>query len=162
MKIRKQASELTLEDVTAFPVWKFALDEESEEGQDEATVRPCKVSGAVDPSEGMLIIRAVFILADGTKMLGCVSRPNHADYGLGALQPVILTKRGQVLFWHGVIAPGPKRLAQYYEKLERDSTRIFPIKVLSDVPLIGPPITAEIPGFLVLEDFKTGRTRTVT
>ena len=40
MKIRKQVYQLTLDDLERTPVWEFALDEEVEEGQDEATVRP--------------------------------------------------------------------------------------------------------------------------
>jgi len=40
MRIRKQVHELTIEDLEAHPAWQFALDEEAEEGQDEATVRP--------------------------------------------------------------------------------------------------------------------------
>src|SRR5882724_9722481 len=39
-QIRKQVYELTLEDLVAFPAWEFALDEEGEPDQDEATVRP--------------------------------------------------------------------------------------------------------------------------
>ena len=38
MKIRKKANELTLDYLSKFAVWEFALDEEGEEGQDETTV----------------------------------------------------------------------------------------------------------------------------
>jgi hypothetical protein len=162
VKIRKQVYDLTLADLNKFPVWEFALDEEGEEGQDEATVRPCDISGAVDPSEGMFIVRATFALADGTKMLGYLTPSVQANGGLGALQPVIITERGQVLFWHGVITPDAQRLAQNYDKLGRDASRVFPIQATTDVELIGPPIRTEIPGFVALEDFKTGKTKTVT
>jgi hypothetical protein len=40
MRIRKQACELTSQVFEPFSMWEFALDEEGEEGQDEATVRP--------------------------------------------------------------------------------------------------------------------------
>ena len=40
MKISKQVYNLTADDFSAYPVWEFASDEEGEEGQDEATVRP--------------------------------------------------------------------------------------------------------------------------
>jgi hypothetical protein len=49
MNFRKQVYELTVEDLRQHPVWEFALDEEGEEGQDEATVRPFVSSGSVDP-----------------------------------------------------------------------------------------------------------------
>ena len=161
MKIRKQVYELTLDDVSKFPVWEFALDEEGEEGQDEATVRPVQISGRLDPTDGPFIIRALFTLADGTQMRGCLTTPTDADDGLGTLQPVIITEHGQLLFWHGVIAPSAQIVAESYAKLEREAARVFPIQVASDVELVGAPIHAIIPGFLVLEDWKTGKTRTV-
>jgi hypothetical protein len=168
MKIRKQVYELTLDDVRQSPVWEFALDEEGEEGQDEATVRPCIVSGPLDSADGPFIIRAVFTLADGTKMHGCLTI--QGDDGLppviitdilGTLQPVIITDCGQVLFWHGVIGPDAQSLAQSYTKLGRDAARAFPIQVVSDVELVGAPVHATIPGFMVLEDWQSGKTKTV-
>jgi hypothetical protein len=37
---RKPVDQLELSDLTAFPVWEFAIDEEAIEGQDETWVRP--------------------------------------------------------------------------------------------------------------------------
>jgi hypothetical protein len=162
MKIRKQVYELTLDDVSQFPVWEFALDEEGEEGQDEATMRPCEISGALDPSDGIFIVRATFTLADGTKMCGFLTPPVPCDAGFGRLQPVIITDRGQVSFWHGVLAPDTQSLAQSYGKLGRDAGNTFPVQVISDVELVGAPVRASIEGFIVLEDWRTGKTRTVT
>jgi len=34
-RIRKQVYELTLDDLSRFPIWEFSLDSEAEEGQDE-------------------------------------------------------------------------------------------------------------------------------
>src|SRR5580765_5204572 len=95
-RIRKQVYELSLQDLHSSPVWEFALDEEGAEGQDEATVRPYEISGPIDPAEGMFIIRAAFILRDGTKMVGYLTPPFQGDGTLGTLQPVIITKDGQV------------------------------------------------------------------
>jgi hypothetical protein len=161
MKIRKQVYELTLRDLDRFPAWEFALDEEGEEGQDEATVRPCEVSGPIDPSEGMFIVRAAFTLADGTKLCGFLTPPFHHNDGLGTLQPVIITERGQVMFWRGMCGPKAKDLAQNYEKLGRSADCVFPIEVVSDVELVGGHVRTTIPGFMVLEDFETGKTTIV-
>jgi hypothetical protein len=81
MKIRKQFDELTLDDVRRFPVWEFALDDGGEEEQDEETERPWKISGPLDPSDGMFSVRASFTLADGTKMNGCSTPPLPGDLG---------------------------------------------------------------------------------
>jgi len=87
MKIRKHVYDLSLDDLRKFPIWKFALDEEGDEGQDETTVRPYKISGAFDPSYGMCVVRALFTLADGSKMQGYLTPPFPDDDSLGIVQP---------------------------------------------------------------------------
>jgi len=162
MRIRKPISELKLDDLRQFPVWEYASGEEGDAGHDESTVRPCRIVGAVDPSVGMLHVRAEFQLADGTKMLGYVSTTSDGDEGLGALQPVIVTNRGQVFFWYGVIEPDAKELKKRYKILGRTAKEVFPIEVAFDVELTCTPIRATIPGFMVLEDWRSGETRAVT
>ena len=162
MKIRKQVYQLTLEDLSKSPVWEFALDEEGEEGQDEATVRPYEFSGVLDTSDGMFIVRAFFILADGSRFLGYLTPPVQGDEGLGTLQPIIVTQQGQVGFWRGVVAPDSARLSHFYGLLGKDASQVFPIRYESEVDLSGGKITGSIPGFLVLEDFRTQKTRILT
>jgi hypothetical protein len=160
-KIRKQVYHLTLEDLSRFPVWEFALDEEGEEGQDEATVRPYGVSGDLDASEGMFIVRAFFTLTDGSRLLGHLTPPAQGDTDLGVIQPTIVTKSGQINFWCGIVAPKPAHLTQYYEWLGNDAGRVFPIYFESEFDLVGGKITGTIPGFLLVEDLSTRRTKTL-
>lgn len=154
MKIRKQVYELTLDDFESFSVWEFALNEEGEEGQDEATVRPFKFEKVLDPSEGMFVIRADFTLADGTRMIGFLTPPVDEDKSLGTLQPIIITNQGQIGFWHGLMAPGPAVLHAHYQRLERDKTETFPVHFSSTVDLLGGPIEGDIGGFLYIKEFK--------
>jgi hypothetical protein len=158
---RKQVYELTLDDLSQFPIWEFKLDEDGVTGQDEATVRPFKASGPLDPADRMFVVRAAFTLADGSRMQGYITPPVRGREGLGNLQPIIVTARGQVRLWCGTAAPDAKRLAQSYELLGRDAERVFPLRFESEVPLAGGPARGSVPGFLVLEDFQTRRTRTV-
>jgi hypothetical protein len=160
-RVRKQVYELTLEDLREFPVWEFRLDDEGEEGQDESTVRPYTASGPLDPSERMFVVRAVFTLADGSRMQGYCSPPLRGDDSMGTLQPIIVTDRGQVRFWCGTTEPDSKRLTRSYEWLGKDPQLVFPVRFESEVELIGAPIRGSVPGFLVLEDFQTRRTRTI-
>jgi len=85
MRIRKQVYELTVQDFDQHPVWIFALDEEGEEGQDEATVRPRPATRPVDPTEGMMVVKARFTLADGTSMTGYITPPTPGLTGLGTI-----------------------------------------------------------------------------
>ncbi|MDB5978247.1 MAG: hypothetical protein JWR07_5007 [Nevskia sp.] len=157
MKIRKQVYELTLEDLDRVPVWEFALDEEGEKGQDEATVRPVKLKGPLDPTEGTFIVQAAFTLADGTEMKGYLTPPVQSESSLGRIQPIIITERGQVLFWRGAMKPLPEDLARSYKLLGKHAAEVFPLNFRSQIPLTRSLVSGTLPGFLVLEDFKTGK-----
>lgn len=162
LRVKKQVYELTLHDLGTFPVWEFRLDEESEAGQDESTVRPYTAPSPLDPADRMFIVRAVFTLTDGSRMQGYCTPPHRGDSSLGILQPIIVTDRGQVRFWCGTAAPSSKRLADSYALLGKDAKHVFPAQFESEVELVGGPVKGSVPGFLVLEDFQTRRTRTVT
>jgi len=159
-RIRRQVYELTPEDLDGHAVWEFALDEEGEAGQDEATVRPYQPNGALDPSDGMFVVRARLKLADGTKVRGYLTPPVQGDSGLGTLQPAVVVDGGQVSFWCGMLAPESGQIAASYARLGKSSaSEVFPVRFESDVELVGGPVAGELPGFSVLEDFKTMRTR---
>jgi hypothetical protein len=160
-RVRKQVYELTLHDLSTFPVWEFRLDEKDEEDQDESTVRPYTASGPLDPTDRMFVVRAVFTVADGSKMRGYFTPPGRGDASIGTLQPIIVTDHGQVRLWCGTAAPDWKRLARNYELLGKDAEHVFPVHFESEVELVGGPVRGSVPGFLVLEDFQTRRTRTV-
>ena len=161
-RVRKQVYELTLQDLSAFPVWEFKFDEDHNEGQDESSIRPHTASGPLDPTDRMFVVRANFTLADGSKMQGYLTPPGRGEEGIGALQPIIITDRGQVRFWCGTMAPDSKRLAQSYERLGKSANEIFPAQFECEVELTSGPLNGRVPGFLVLEDFQTRRTRTVS
>ena len=160
-RIRKQIYELTLDDLSTFPIWEFRLDSEGEEGRDESTVRPYTCSGPLDVVDRMFVVRAVFRTADGSMMRGYITASGRDDATISTLQPIIVTDRGQVRFWCGTAAPGAKRLAHSYDLLGKEARKVFPVQFASDVELEGGLVTGSVPGFLVLEDFQTRRTRTV-
>lgn len=161
--LRKSVVDLTVADFDRFPVWEFALDEEGEEGQDETTVRPYPLTGDLDPAAGMFVVRARFRLADSTEMSGYLTPPVQGDSSLGTLQPIIITGEGQVLFWWGAIEPPRSHVAASYRRLGKAlPSHVFPLEFSSDVPMIGGPVRGQLPGFLLLEDWQSGRTRIVT
>jgi len=147
MKVRKQVYELTLADLERTPVWEFALDEEGEEGQDEATVRPFERSLPLDPGDGMFVVRARFRLADGTPLLGYLTPPVQADSSLATIQPIIVTPKGQVMFWYGAFAPKPDSLSASYARLAKRPVEVFPVSYESDVSLVGGLIRGSLSGF---------------
>ena len=160
-RIRKQVYEITLDDLSTFPIWEFRVDSEGEEGRDESTVRPHTPTGPLDAVDRMFVVRAVFRMADGSTMRGYITPPRGDDASIGILQPIIVTDRGQVRFWCGTSVPSAKRLAHSYDLLGKEPKQVFPVHFASDVELVGGPVTGSVPGFLVLEDFQTRRTSTV-
>ena len=162
MPIRRQVYDLTPSDLKRSAVWEFALDEEGVEGQDEATVRPCDMSEPIDPAEDMFIVRASMTLADGTKLMGYVTPSIHGGADLGACQPAVVAVDGQVSFWRGMRALPPEEVSESYALLGKTSpSQVFPITFESDVSVVCGPIVGEVPGFLIVEDFETMRTRVV-
>jgi hypothetical protein len=151
MRIRKQVYELMVEDFDQHPVWEYALDEECEEGQDEATVRPKSVTGPLDPAEGMVVVKARFTLADGTSMAGYVNPPGPDSSGLGTIQPQIITRQGQVSFWWGIFKPTGEDLVQNYSRLGRTADKAFPMHFTSEVEIVGGPVIGILNGFLYME-----------
>lgn len=154
MKIRKQVYELSTSDLESFPIWEFALDEEGEEGQDEATVRPYEGSPPLDPSNGMFVVRARFDLADGTRLQGYLTPPADGSAGIGTVQPIVVTTQGQVMFWYGAIAPSAATLGAAYEKLGRRESAVFPVQYASEVQLATGPVNGELDGFLHYRSIK--------
>jgi len=151
LRIRKQVYDLTIEDFEHHPIWEFALDEEGEEGQDEATVRPYSLPGPPDPSESMVVLKASFILADGTQLSGYITPPTPDATGLRTIQPQIITPHGQVSFWYGVLGPTQEHVKESYDRLGRDALKVFPVRFWSEVEVAGGPITGTLNGFLYME-----------
>ena len=154
MKIRKQVYELTLDDLERTPVWEFALDEEGEEGQDEATVRPFGGPLPLNPADGLFIIRAMFRLADGTSLTGYLTPPAPPDSSLSMIHPCIVVPSGHVMFWFGVIPPKADVLRASYAKLGKTAAQVFPASFESDTALVGGPVRGTIEGFSHFRSFK--------
>ena len=157
MDVRKQVYELTSQDLEQFPVWEFALDEEGEPGQDEATVKPRPdLKSGVEPDEGMFVVRAEFRAADGSAFEGFVTPDPNNDPG--ATQPSVLTSKGHVQFWFGIAEPEPAEIEKSYEALGGERGDLFPLTYRTSVPVAGTPMEGRVPGFMYLDDDGEPRT----
>ena len=79
-----------------------------------------------------------------------------------AASVAIVVAGGQVSFWCGAITSSAEQLGESYRLFGRDAVRVFPVRFESDVDLVGAPVCGSLPGFLILEDWKTGKTRAIT
>jgi hypothetical protein len=161
MQIRKQVYDLGPTDLDYAPIWEYALDEEGVDGQDEATVRPFDFNVSTDLSDGGFIVKARFTLADGSNMGGYLTPANSSDLDLGYVQPAIVTDKGQVSFWCGMVEPSQEYIDCSYAILGKRPADVFPLYFSSDIVLGGGPVVGSVPGFIVLLDFESGTTKIV-
>ena len=154
---RKQIYDLTNVDLLRFPIWEFASNEEGEEGQDEATVRPWSGERPPDKRSGPLIVRARFVLADGTPHTGHVTF-DMQGISIDSVHSVIVTEAGQVMFWFGTLVPSRQAIDTAYARLGQTAEFAFPIQYVSDVPLAADPVTGSLEGFC---HYRSIRDRTI-
>lgn len=144
-KIRKQVYELTEKDLAEYRVWEFASDEEYQNDQDEATVKPIEQQNYIDFNGGIFIVKAIFSLNDGTTLTGYVTPDKESD--IGTMQPTIVTKDGQIVFWYGMNRPTKEELEESYKQLNRSAKEIFPVTFRSDPGIESVSVEGDINGF---------------
>ena len=81
-----------------------------------------------------------------------VSPPNDSDDDMGAIQPVIVTDGGQIMFWWGILEPTRDWMDSAYHFLGRAASDVFPIRFLSDLDSTDGPISGVIAGFMQMGD----------
>jgi hypothetical protein len=154
-KIRRQVYELTASDLSRFPAWEFASDEEGDPDQDEATVRPY-AQLPVDLRNGTLIVRARFSLSDGSHMYGYIyTVSSNEAWGVDFVQPVIVIGENQVPFWSGMRPPSTERIERLLGVLGKTKEQVFPLTYESDVEMMdGRPLSGTVMGFSYYTDGK--------
>lgn len=137
----KQVYDLTAEDLDAYGVWFFPMDESVE---DEQTVRPL-LEPETD-SDFQVIVRTRFSGADGSHYLGYVHWCGYDD--VSHLQPVLFVADATcVSFWNGMLAGS-------WEALSNDAQRLRTVLPLSyqSEPLLGlSSITGRLEGLYYLD-----------
>jgi hypothetical protein len=127
-RVRKQAHLLTADDLDQHPLWEFCPDEEGEQGQDEATVKPFENESY--PSRNY-IHAADVIFSDGTSAVGYIYRHQLLEKkDMGFTQPTVVTESGQVNFWLGrlrFVRNPEQRIARGYDMLRKNPGTIFPV-----------------------------------
>ena len=86
VKICKPVDQLQLSDIESYPIWEFALDEESNEEQDETWVRPI-FSKVIELNQYSLSVAAQFETSSCKNISGIVgvSTVDGVEFSHGAL-----------------------------------------------------------------------------
>jgi len=129
---RKPVHKLTAADLATFPIWEYALDEETEEGRDETWVRPV-VAGEVPTDAYSLSVACELTFQDGTKHDGLVgvTTEGSVDVSVG-----VLLDDDRYLF---ICTPsrGEDESARFLQAVGRVRDAVFPIRYRLRVRISG-------------------------
>jgi hypothetical protein len=147
MRIRKQVYELSAQDLEKYPVWEYALDEENQPDQDEATVRPLQELPA-DPEDRSQVMLAIILnLVDGTSSYGLINCPTKPEWDMSDLLPSMLVSDGMVSFWQGVRVPSWDTISNEYRRIGKTAEQVFPASFRTLVEIDGHALEGVIEGF---------------
>ena len=146
----KQFGDLTPDDFDRHPVW-IACHGEDEgepwyEDTNEETFRPWQGPLPVDPSEGMLLVRAKLQLQDGSVYAGIVT-PASNDGDLGAIQPQMFVGDASFGFWGGMFGVRSEQKEAFYAAIGKAPDAIFPIGFAADPGLAIGAVSGSVDGF---------------
>ena len=171
MKITIQDYNLTLADLMIYPAWEYALDEEYVEGQDEKTVRPYLALPPLDLKNAYFLVRASFVLTDGTTCKGYF-KPKPVDrvdvdnfmsvivpYDLS---PIIILGEEHIHFQYGSEKPDLKEMQRVYFQFSKKSYEVFPIKFSSDVEVLNSVHQGILDGFMYFDQNKVDFVHTIS
>lgn len=160
---RRQLDTLTAADLREHPAWWFPPPDGHLTGPDVLTVMPADASAAADDGscefpDGRWLLRAAFVLADGTLLDGHVTYATGETPDATTQEPTLCAEGGQVPLWHGAVAPDPAFLARSLALLRRRREDVFPLRWRAALHPPGLELSGAAGGFLVWRD---GRVQTV-
>ncbi len=125
----KPLSELSLQDLSRTPVWRF-----SGENDTTACIEPTSITSLTENTMEVFIVRTRFFLNDGSALSGYCSPQDGS--GLDYTQPVIMCGMEHAPLFHEQHPrkPEPEALCR---KLGRKEVDIFPLRLRAEVPVDG-------------------------
>ena len=140
----KRLVDLTIEDLTAHPVWRY----EGGSGA-QASASPSDRRQLSQMDDEVFLAATEYELFDASKHLGFCFPADGS--GVDYLQPVILSRSGPVSFWFET-APAPEQLVAQWKALGKEPGDIFPIGYRVLVPVDGQTLSGHIDGIASADD----------
>ena len=144
----KRLGELTVEELTANPVWRY----EGGSGA-EALVAPVKRDSLSQSDDEIFLAATDFQLSDSSRHFGFCFPAD--DSGIDYLQPVIVSASRHVCFWFEGTIP-PDALENQWSALEKQPADIFPVSFHCRVPVDGRAVAGQIKGVESSETLASG------
>jgi hypothetical protein len=130
LRTRKPVDALTPDDLAAFPIWEFALDEEDEPDRDETWVRPVRGT-RVPRGRASLSVAADVEAASGMRCDGFVGISTVEAVEINAL---VLLVEGKYLF---VSSRHPETRTELAAALGVRGAELFPLRYRLRVLVVG-------------------------
>jgi hypothetical protein len=132
LETRKPVTELTPGDFVAFPIWEYALDEETLPGRDETWVRPVDAK-VIEMGLCSLQVATDFRAASGRIFLG-FSNVNTWERGI-EVEAVVLLAEGHYMPLY--------RLDEILDAFGMTEAELFPLSYVLRVPIDGEAVPRE-------------------
>ncbi len=146
----KQFGDMVREDFDRHPVWvacnSVDYDQDWFDETDEETFRPWTDPLPADLPNGMLLVRATFEFADGSRHSGFVT-PSSDVADLGVQQPYLFAGDQCFSFWGGIVGIAPEERQSLYSAFGKESGGVFPIRFSADPALATGHASGQIDGF---------------
>ena len=146
----KQFGDLSPADFDTHPVWIACHTEDYAEPwfneTDEETFRPWTGALPVNPSDGMLLVRARFELRDGSPHDGFLT-PAFKEGDLGMLQPHLFVAGESFGFWGGMFDVRADRRTAFYTALGKGPEAVFPMRFKAHPALATGVVAGQVDGF---------------
>ena len=146
----KQFGDLSPADFERHPVWIACHTEDFAEPwfneTDEETFRPWTGPLPVGSSDGMLLVRAIFELHDGSHHDGFLT-PAFKEGEIGALHPHLFVGDQSFGFWGGMFGVRAERRSAFYKALGKGAEAIFPIQFNAAPELATGVVVGQVDGF---------------
>lgn len=111
---------------------------------DEETFRPHTGALPAD-ADGILLVRATAVLADGTTLSGFLTPAEESDPAV--MQPHVFVEDTAFGFWGGIIGIPESERSRFYAALGKPSATVFPIRVSADEGLAEGVTTMTVAGW---------------
>jgi hypothetical protein len=152
-----QFGDLAADHLRRHPVWVAVHtvdgDEPWYDDTDEETFRPWTGNLPVDPSQGMFLVRARLVLADGTAMAGFATPAPVGTPDLGLMQPQLFLPDGSLAgFWYGMQHQNDGARERFYSTLGRRSSQVFPVSFRLEEGLAAGCPGGQIEGFYTVSE----------
>ena len=96
----------------------------------EETFRPHSGALPADPTDGIFLVRATAVLADGTTLGGFLTPAEEPT--VGDMQPHVFVKDAPFGFWGGIIGVPEDVRSRFHGMLGKPTETVFPIRIAAD------------------------------